>query len=60
MRKPISTGAVLKGIPIGRHGAPAEKMRGMSRHASLDTFMIYHHESDRIDNPAEQENIAYE
>jgi integrase/recombinase XerD len=37
-----------------RHGAPAEKVRGMSRHASLDTLMIYYHESDRIDNPAEQ------
>jgi site-specific recombinase XerD len=37
-----------------RHGAPAEKVRGMSRHASLDTLMIYYHEADRIDNPAEQ------
>ena len=37
-----------------RHGAPAEKVRGMSRHASLDTLMIYYHEADRIDDPAEQ------
>ncbi len=37
-----------------RHGAPAEKVRGTSRHASLDTLMIYYHESDRVDNPAEQ------
>jgi integrase/recombinase XerD len=37
-----------------RHGAPAEKVRGMSRHASLDTLMIYYHETDRIDDPAEK------
>jgi integrase/recombinase XerD len=37
-----------------RHGAPAEKVRGMSRHASLDTLMIYYHENDRIEDPAEQ------
>jgi integrase/recombinase XerD len=37
-----------------RHGAPAEKVRGMSRHSSLDTLMIYYHETDRIDNPAEE------
>ncbi|HEY9760010.1 MAG TPA: tyrosine-type recombinase/integrase [Oculatellaceae cyanobacterium] len=42
-----------------RHGASAEKVRGMSRHASLDTLMIYYHETDRIDNPAEQ-YISYE
>jgi integrase/recombinase XerD len=42
-----------------RHGAPAEKVRGMSRHASLDTLMIYYHEADRIDDPAEQ-YITYE
>lgn len=42
-----------------RHGAPAEKVRGMSRHASLDTLMIYYHEADRIDDPAEQ-YISYE
>ena len=37
-----------------RHGASAEKVKGMSRHASLDTLMIYYHEIDRIDDPAEQ------
>ena len=37
-----------------RHGAPAKKVRGISRHASLDTLMIYYHEADRIDDPAEQ------
>lgn len=42
-----------------RHGAPAEKVRGMSRHASLDTLMIYYHETDRIDDPAER-YISYE
>jgi hypothetical protein len=26
----------------------------MSRHASLDTLMIYFHETDRIEDPAEQ------
>lgn len=41
-----------------RHGAPAEKVRGMSRHASLDTLMIYYHEADRIADPAE-ERIQY-
>lgn len=42
-----------------RHGAPAEKVRGMSRHASLDTLMIYYHETDRIDDPAEK-YVTYE
>jgi site-specific recombinase XerD len=36
-----------------RHHVPAEKVRGMSRHASLDTLMIYYHEADRIADPAE-------
>ena len=36
------------------HRGPAEKVRGISRHASLDTLMIYYHEADRIDDPAEQ------
>jgi integrase/recombinase XerD len=42
-----------------RHGAPAEKVRGMSRHASLDTLMIYYHETDRVEDPAEK-YISYE
>jgi integrase len=29
------------------------RVKGMSRHASLDTLMIYWHESDRLDNAAE-------
>jgi integrase/recombinase XerC/integrase/recombinase XerD len=37
-----------------RHHAPAEKVKGMSRHASLDTLMIYYHEADRVDDPAEE------
>jgi integrase/recombinase XerD len=37
-----------------RHGAPIQKVQSMARHASLDTTMIYFHETDRIDNPAEQ------
>jgi len=41
-----------------RNHVPAEKVRGMSRHASLDTLMIYFHETDRIDDPAE-EYISY-
>lgn len=36
-----------------RNHVPAEKVRGMSRHVSLDTLMIYYHETDRIDDPAE-------
>jgi integrase/recombinase XerC/integrase/recombinase XerD len=42
-----------------RNHVPAEKVRGMSRHASLDTLMIYYHETDRIDDPAEK-YISYE
>jgi integrase len=37
-----------------RHGTPTEKVRGMSRHASLDTLMIYYQGTDRIDDPAEK------
>jgi integrase/recombinase XerD len=37
-----------------RNQAPAQKVRGMSRHSSLDTLMIYFHEADRIDDPAER------
>jgi integrase/recombinase XerC len=36
-----------------RHDVPMPKVQGMSRHASLDTLMIYYHETDRIDDPAE-------
>ena len=41
-----------------RHKAPAQKVMGMSRHVSMDTLMIYYHETDRIDDPAE-EYISY-
>jgi hypothetical protein len=37
-----------------RNHTPAEKVRGISRHASLDMLMIYYHETDRIDDPAEK------
>lgn len=36
-----------------RHGVPVQKVQGMSRHASLETLGIYVHETDRIDDPAE-------
>ena len=41
-----------------RHGAPIQKVKGMSRHASLDTLMIYYHEVDRLTDPAER-HISY-
>lgn len=37
-----------------RHGVPIQKVKGMSRHASLDTLMIYFHEVDRLTDPAEK------
>jgi site-specific recombinase XerD len=42
-----------------RHAAPIQKVKGMSRHASLDTLMIYYHEVDRLSDPAER-YISYE
>jgi site-specific recombinase XerD len=41
-----------------RHGVPIQKVKGMSRHASLDTLMIYFHEVDRLTDPAEK-HIRY-
>jgi len=41
-----------------RHGVPIHKVKGMSRHASLDTLMIYYHEVDRLTDPAER-HISY-
>ena len=35
------------------------RAKGMSRHASLDTLMIYAHELGRIENPAE-DSIDYD
>lgn len=37
-----------------RNNAPIQKVKGMSRHASLDTLMIYYHEVDRLTDPAEK------
>jgi site-specific recombinase XerD len=34
--------------------APIQKARAMARHRSIDTTMIYVHESDRVEQPAEQ------
>lgn len=36
-----------------RNGAPIQKVRAMARHASIETTMIYYHEVDRLENPAE-------
>lgn len=36
-----------------RHHAPIEKAKAMARHASINTTLIYVHERDRIENPAE-------
>jgi integrase/recombinase XerD len=37
-----------------RHGAPVQKVQAMARHANIQTTMIYYHEADRIENPAER------
>lgn len=37
-----------------QNGAPVQKVRSMARHQSIDTTMIYVHETDRVTNPAEQ------
>lgn len=37
-----------------KHGAPVQKVKGMTRHASLDILMIYYHEADRLQDPAEK------
>ena len=36
-----------------KNGAPIQKVRAMARHASIETTMIYYHEVDRLENPAE-------
>jgi integrase/recombinase XerD len=46
LRHTAITTAILK-------GAPLQKVKALARHASLDTTMIYYHEIDRLDNPAE-------
>ena len=35
-------------------GAPAEKLRAMTRHSTLEGLMVYYHETDRLDDPAER------
>lgn len=37
-----------------RHGAPVQKVQSMARHANIATTMIYFHETDRVENPAER------
>lgn len=46
LRHTAITKAILK-------GAPPQKAQSMARHKSLDTTMIYYHEVDRLENPAE-------
>lgn len=36
-----------------RAGAPVQKVQAMAGHANVSTTMIYFHETDRIENPAE-------
>ncbi len=36
------------------HGAPVQKVQAMARHADISTTMIYYHETDRLEDPAEQ------
>lgn len=42
-----------------RAGAKPEQVQGMSRHADFDTMMIYWHEVNRLEDPAE-DHIEYE
>ncbi len=37
-----------------KRGAPIQKVQAMARHANISTTMIYYHETDRIENPAEE------
>ena len=43
-----------------KHGAPVPKVQAMARHADISTTMIYYHETDRIENPAEGFNTYEE
>lgn len=36
------------------HEAPIQKVQSMARHSNISTTMIYYHEADRIQNPAEE------
>lgn len=35
------------------HNAPIQKVQSMARHSNISTTMIYYHEADRVENPAE-------
>ncbi len=37
-----------------QHGASIQKAKSMARHRSIDTTLIYAHETDRVTQPAEQ------
>ena len=37
-----------------KHNAPIQKVQAMARHANIATTMIYYHETERVENPAEQ------
>ncbi len=37
-----------------RHGAPVQKVQAMARHANISTTMIYYHETERVEHPAEE------
>ena len=37
-----------------KHSAPVQKVQAMARHANIATTMIYYHETDRVEHPAEQ------
>lgn len=37
-----------------KRGAPVHKVQAMARHANISTTMIYYHETDRVENPAEE------
>lgn len=42
-----------------RNGAPVQKAQAMARHADISTTMIYFHETDRVEAPAEA-FVSYE
>mgnify|MGYP001594548589 CR=1 FL=1 len=43
--------AITKAV---KRGAPVQKGQAMARHANISTTMIYYHETDRVENPAEE------
>ena len=42
--------AITKAISAG---VPIQKVKGLARHSSIETTMIYFHELDRLEDPAE-------